>query len=525
MFAYYATSLLTTVTSLALGLFVFCKNPKNPLHRSLLRLNTAVALWSFFLFLHYLSHTEHAAFFTLKMLHSAAVFIPACYLHFVINLLGTRKKRALRISYLISMVFLIINFTPYFISGVASKLYFRFYATAGSLYAAWIIAYLAIAGYGIYLLLTNYPLASPIKKIQIKYVLFASIIGFLGASSIYPLFYNIPIPPIGEHIIFLYPIIFAVAVLRHNILDLNIVIKRTLVYSISVLLITLVYLITVLLLERLLRNMVGYQSLWITVVAAVSIALLFNPIKNKVQSIIDKFYINSAYQRFERELIESNKSKALANLAAGLAHEIKNPLTSIKTFTEYLPKKYNDADFRNNFYRIVKCEVDKINSLVTQLLEFAKPSGLQASNVNVHEILDYTLDLLSNEMIKSNIRIVKDYSRNREIIRADQNKLKLVFFNIIKNGLEAMEDGGTLTIATASTEENFKITIQDTGYGIKNINLNRIFQPFFSTKEKGTGLGLSVVQNIITEHGGIIYAKSKVASGTIFTIVFPLATL
>jgi len=107
--------------------------------------------------------------------------------------------------------------------------------------------------------------------------------------TIYPLFYDILIPPWGEHIIFLYPIIFSVAVLKHDALELNIVIKKTLIYSVSIVLIMLAYLVTVLLSERLLRNALGYQSIWITVAAAAGIALLFNPLKNRVEAVVERF--------------------------------------------------------------------------------------------------------------------------------------------------------------------------------------------------------------------------------------------
>ena len=382
----------------------------------------------------------------------------------------------------------------------------------------WIIAYLTIAGYATYLLLKNYPHSSHIKKIQIRYVLLASFIGFVGGSTIYPLFYNIQIPPWGEHIIFIYPVIFSIAVLKHDVLELNIVIKRTIVYSVSILLITIAYLVMVLLSERLLRNVIGYQSIWVTVAAAVIIALIFTPLKNMVESLMEKFYIRNAYQRLQRELIDSDKSKALAQLAAGMAHEIRNPLTAIKTFSEYLPEKFDDKDFRDNFSQIVKSEVDKINSLITQLLEFSKPTSIVLASANPHQLLNYTLDLLSAEILKNNVKVVKKYTVSASIIEADPNKLKHVFFNIIRNAIEAMRYGGTLSIKTLDQKDNFIIEVIDSGCGIKRNDLKKIFHPFFTTKPKGTGLGLAVAESIIAEHNGNISAKSAIGKGTTFTI-------
>lgn len=518
MLAYYITPLLTAASALGLGIFAFYKNPKNPLHRCLLRLNIVVALWSFLLFLHYISKTQSAALLSARLLHMPAVFIPACFLHFIINLLGIYKRKAIRVSYSLSILFLILSVTPYFISHVEPKLQFRFYATAGFLYIFWIAAYISIVGYGIYLMVKNYHLFSDVKKNQIIYVLSASLIGFAGGATIYPLFYNIDIAPFGEHIIFLYPVIFTIAVLKHNLLDLNVVIKRTIVYSVSLILITLLYLLTVLLTERLLRNVVGYQSLWSTIIAIVAIALLFTPLKNRVESIADRVYVRGAYKRLKKELLESDKRKAIAELAAGLAHEIRNPLTAIKTFAEYLPQKFDDPNFREDFSRIVSSEADKINSLISQLLEFAKPSALNISAIHIHELLDYNLKLLSSEMLKANVALVKHYGAENDIVNADSNKLKHVFLNIIKNSIEAMKSGGTLEVTTSRSGESFKIDITDTGAGIRPKDLGRIFEPFFSAKEKGTGLGLTIARSIIQEHGGAISVKSEMSRGSSFIV-------
>jgi signal transduction histidine kinase len=432
--------------------------------------------------------------------------------------LGINKKNLLKLVYLSSSIFLVLSFTPQFILRVEPKLCFRYYATAGGLYIVWICFYLFVAGYGIFLMLKNYRTSSLLKRNQIKYVMLASLIGFAGGATIYPLFYNIDIPPFGEHIVFFYSVIFAAAVLKHNLMDINLVIKHTLVYSISVIFITLAYLIVVLLLERLFRNIVGYQSLWATLIAAVLIALLFTPVKNKVQAIADRLYVRSAYQRMKNELLESDKRKVVADFAAGLAHEIRNPLVAIKTFAEYLPQKFNDKAFRENFSRIVTGEVDKIGSLINQLLEFSKPAVLKRSPADMHQLLDYTLNLLSGEMVKSGIGLVKEFKAADPTIDADSNKLRHVFFNIIKNAIESMKDAGVLKVSTIEIDDGIKIEITDTGCGIAQRDLGRIFEPFYSTKENGAGLGLAVVKSIIDEHKGDISVQSTLNSGTTFTI-------
>ena len=138
-----------------------------------------------------------------------------------------------------------------------------------------------------------------------------------------------------------------------------------------------------------------------------------------------------------------------------------------------------------------------------------------------HQLLDYTLDILSAEILKNNIKIAKNYTADTSLIEVDSNKLKHVLFNIIRNAIEAMRYSGTLSINTLNRKDNFMIEVADTGCGIKKNDLKKIFQPFFSTKPKGTGLGLAVTESIIAEHNGNISAKSAINKGTTFTISLP----
>ena len=141
----------------------------------------------------------------------------------------------------------------------------------------------------------------------------------------------------------------------------------------------------------------------------------------------------------------------------------------------------------------------------------------------MHEALDYTINLLSAETLKTGIDIIKNYTKEKSMIYADSVKLKHVFFNMIKNGMESLSSKGKITISTSRDRDRFKIDIADNGCGIKKADLDRVFEPFFSLKDRGTGLGLPVSQSIISEHNGTIFAQSTPGAGTTFTISLPLA--
>ncbi len=228
----------------------------------------------------------------------------------------------------------------------------------------------------------------------------------------------------------------------------------------------------------------------------------------------------------------------MGTLASGLAHEIKNPLTAIKTFSEYLPQKLDDKEFLQKFSRIVGGEVNRIDSLVNELLEFAKPAPLQLKQTNINKLISDTLDFLNSRFLQQSITIEKNLSAEcNESTSIDPNKIKQVLLNIFLNAIEAMPAGGTLTVSTSSgsgieargsntsheTRDARYVTLRvtDTGSGISRENLKHIFDPFFSTKDSGTGLGLPISHGIITEHGGTITAESEPGKGTTFTLNLP----
>ncbi|MFC1549182.1 nitrogen regulation protein NR(II), partial [Candidatus Omnitrophota bacterium] len=226
--------------------------------------------------------------------------------------------------------------------------------------------------------------------------------------------------------------------------------------------------------------------------------------------------------KLREEIQKSEKLKAVATLAAGMAHEIKNPLTSIKTFTEYLPQKYNDPDFIEKFNKIVGGEVDRINHIVRQLLEFSRPGKLHAKETNTNKLLDETLSLLNNDFLKYGIKITRNYSRI-PAITSDSAQIKQVFLNLFLNAIDSMKNGGSISVRTKQVNyDTISVEIEDAGEGIAKDDIDLIFDPFFSRKDGGTGLGLSVVLGIIKKHGGKINIKSTLGKGTTFTISLPV---
>jgi PAS domain S-box-containing protein len=243
-------------------------------------------------------------------------------------------------------------------------------------------------------------------------------------------------------------------------------------------------------------------------------------------------------KRLEMQIRRSDRLASLGTLSAGMAHEIKNPLVSIKTFAQLLPERYQDSDFRETFFSLIGHEVDRIDSLVNQLLRFARPAKPLLKPMHVHEILEKALLLVGHRLYQKDVKLTRSWQAEIDTIHADADQIEQVFLNFFLNALDAMKSGGSLTVATeiGSTErwptaragdptdvrEILRITVEDDGSGIKPEDVPHVFDPFFTTKDYGTGLGLSVVHGIVQEHGGQIEVESELDRGTSFHILLPL---
>jgi PAS domain S-box-containing protein len=235
--------------------------------------------------------------------------------------------------------------------------------------------------------------------------------------------------------------------------------------------------------------------------------------------------IEKKLQETHLQLVSSEKMASLGKLAAGIAHEINNPLGGILIYASLMAEDLPEDDTkRGDLARIVQ-ETSRCKDIVKSLLEFARQTEHKMEPTDINRAITDGLFFLENQALFHNIKIIKKLDSFLPFVRGNASQLKQVLINIIVNAAEAMHGNGTLTI-TSSTSPNRKwVTLEftDTGEGIKEENLTRIFDPFFTTKDvgKGTGLGLSTSYGIVESHGGKIRVRSKVGEGTTFTIELP----
>lgn len=225
-------------------------------------------------------------------------------------------------------------------------------------------------------------------------------------------------------------------------------------------------------------------------------------------------------KKSEEMLHRQDKLAAVGQLAAGVAHEIRNPLTSMKGYAEFLQLDEEDPQ-RQEFLGIILDEIDRVNNIVEEFMVLAKPKAVELEERNIVPIVQNVVSMLKFEARKRNVKL--DFEADAEIVQieCDENRLKQVFLNFIKNGIEAMPNGGDLTVKTEIQDGNVLISIKDTGVGIPPDTLKKIGEPFYTTKKNGNGLGLMVSFKIIEGHNGKVYIESEQNKGTTFKILLP----
>ncbi|WP_082686847.1 PAS domain-containing protein [Bacillus sp. FJAT-27445] len=228
-------------------------------------------------------------------------------------------------------------------------------------------------------------------------------------------------------------------------------------------------------------------------------------------------------KRTEDMLHRQDKLAAVGQLAAGVAHEIRNPLTSMRGYAEFLQLDERDPE-RLEFLNIILDEIERVNGIVEDFMVLAKPKAVELEEKNVVPVIKNVLSLLEFEARKKNVKLDFDYTDEIIQIECDENRLKQVFLNFVKNGIEAMPNGGELHVKSSIKGNEVQISIQDTGVGIPEEKLKKLGEPFYTTKKNGNGLGLMVSFKIIESHNGKVFVESEPNKGTTFNIFLPAKT-
>jgi two-component system sporulation sensor kinase A len=219
----------------------------------------------------------------------------------------------------------------------------------------------------------------------------------------------------------------------------------------------------------------------------------------------------------EKLAIRTEKLAAAGQLAAGVVHEIRNPVTAIKGFLHL----HEEGHIKKEYIQIMRSEIERIELILNEMLILSKPTAKIIDQKEIKSILNHIIALLETQAIYQNVELIANFESVDMMVKCDENQLKQVFVNLVKNAIEAMPHGGRLTISSKVEDDYIVIKFTDEGCGIPKEILSKLGDPFLTTKEKGTGLGLMVSYKIIKEHKGTISVSSEIDIGTTFEIKFP----
>ncbi len=262
-----------------------------------------------------------------------------------------------------------------------------------------------------------------------------------------------------------------------------------------------------------------------------SAALIYDSKGNEIASVgsfvdlRERLEMERALRRTQEQLLQSEKLAAMGRLTSQIAHELNNPLYGIMNTLELLKTEISLQSKRRKILEMAHSETIRLSEMLRKMLSFSKPDQEERQPVEINSVIDEILLLHEKQFKENDIKITSTFAKGLGLVNASKNQLRQVFLNMIANARDAMPSGGTLTVTTSGNSDEISVEISDTGIGIAEENINRIFDSFFTTKDevKGVGLGLSVCYGFIKDHGGDIKVKSQVGAGTTFTITLPVS--
>ncbi|MEA3486925.1 MAG: ATP-binding protein [Thermodesulfobacteriota bacterium] len=334
-------------------------------------------------------------------------------------------------------------------------------------------------------------------------------------------YYGSALPPLSNIAIAALIYFTLIIITHHRLPEIHEIMVRALIIFALVLFATITFYFVIALFGK-------NSSRWLNSVLMASfiIVIFIDPVKMIFKKVAGHLFfegrsdVSISLYAIDEE-VEREKSMLLEEMATGLAHEIRNPLGAIKGAAQYL-KSETELPQNRKLLDVIVEETDRLNGVMSQFLNYARPHSINTSNQDVNRIIAKVVSLLKTAGLPENVVIEENLDSELPAIKVDGEQMTQVILNMALNGIEAMPEGGTLSLTTAQIENNgnktVEITIRDTGSGIEEKDSKNIFKPFFTTKKKGTGLGLPVCRRIIKSHGGSIDLESVPGEGTAFFI-------
>jgi signal transduction histidine kinase len=522
MISFFAFSgLFNFISSLFLGIFTYLKGRKQYPANPFVLYFLSVAFWSFGYFFWQISTNSNSALFWSRVLMVGAIFIPIFYFHFIINFLNLveKYKKALYGGYVLSFLFLISDFTPFFVKTVEPALFFPFWPKPGILYGPFLMMFFGFVCFSWYLLIKSLrKIKETVKKQQIKYFLLGTGIGFAGGSTNYLLWYGIPVPPYGNISVIFGVLLVTFALLKYHLFEIRVILTEILVGVMGVILLVLPFLM---------------ESAQMRILTA-GIFLLF--------LIFGYLLIRATHQEIRRreeieKLYEELKvlDKAKSEFISMASHQLRTPLSAIKGYISmilegsYGPISEKVKEKMKNVFQSNERLINIVNNLLNiSKIELGKME-VEKEEVQIEDLIQSCSEELKIEAEKKGLKLYFQKSKKAlPKISIDSLKMRQVILNLIDNAIRYTQSG-EIEIKAEKKNSKILISVRDTGEGLTKEEKKRIFEGFtrggagFTYWIEGAGLGLYVAKKYVELHRGKIWAESKgKGRGSTFYIELPI---
>jgi len=521
----YAAGLALT---LMMGLSVIVLQPRRREARLWALLSLWVSCWFLIRFLMCRAQTEVQAREIMRWAYIPIALINPTYYHFCLALVRRRITRLVYAGYALAVGIGLLNaYSHLLVSGVIEGRYSAFYERGGPFYWIELINYVVFPALGVSVLFTARRTADAFKKRQLDYMLAAAAIGFLCGLTTMPLVYRLHIPPFAAPLVAIYPMVSTYAILRHQLLDIRIIIRRTLIYSILTAFFSALYVTVLVIGSHVLDRWMSSPSWLSSGAAAALVAILFHPFRVRLDRWVDR--------RFPRESLDP---VLFQEATSTFAHEVKRPLVNIS-----LPAQLALMDLENlktgaapplevaesvarRLHFIIE-ESHAAGEKIEAIRELSATTRPEHTPLDIRVIVGQVITTFSAQAEKEGVDLIVEQPEEGLFILGNQRQLEIALGNLVNNSLDALRGhqpaAREIIISVNAIGKQICLDIADSGPGIPIELTGRIFDPWFTTKgSKGMGIGLYIAQQILHRHGGTLETKKRApVSGSIFNMKLP----
>lgn len=517
-------------TSLFLAVLLFVKSRHIKANRYFAYFCLFVAYWSFFYAVQFATADPGLQMFFLIQSMIGSFFIPASFVHFIKHFLKRNIPTwFIYFNYIVAATATAIAYTPLY-AHTMDQFMGVWWLRRGPLFDVTFLHFGLIVTYSFWCIYDVYRKATDHSfKHQLRMVASGMLIGFLGGTLNFNFWYRIPIPPVTNVCVSIYVIMVTYAILKYQFMDIKIIIKNSLIYSILVSALTLIYFVMIYLVERFLQGVIGYESRIASLATAIIIAVCFIPLKDFIQFLVEKYIFKATYaqvieqnERLRQEIMVSERYKSFSEITRSVASAIRSPLTVLKTYSYYFQDRMDDREFLQKFSGVLRSEIQEMEDMTNELTQYSSPEPLVLERVNVKVLLDEVLKGLEPQLMERKIELQKNYAQAASFwFEVDPKQLRQALLNVIHHSFLSMPKGGELWISAEKTKNFFIISIKDNGIPIPRDQREKIFDPFYRYNEEDHGLKLAIAFSIIESHGGTITVGDLKEAGNQLLIHLP----